>query len=117
MDVMNVTDVMHIMNSSEVNSTIPHDPVNICILKYSDHPSIKLIRENEQFVNPSTSSEKIEIDIERGVLTLNLQKSGTFSIIQTKVIKYSFDACNLALEDKEFQNVSKTVLLAKFEVN
>lgn len=47
MDVMNVTDVMDIMNNSEVNSTIPQDPVNICILKYSDHPSIKLIRENE----------------------------------------------------------------------
>ena len=87
MDVMNVTDVMHIMNSSEVNSTIPHDPVNICILKYRDHASIELIRENEQFVNPSTFSEIIEIDIERGVLTLNPKKSGTFRIIQTKVIK------------------------------
>lgn len=45
MDVINVTDVMDIMK--EVNSTSPHDPVNICILKYRDHASIELIRENE----------------------------------------------------------------------
>ena len=45
MDVIDVTDVMDIMK--EVNSTSPHDPVNICILKYRDHASIELIRENE----------------------------------------------------------------------
>ena len=34
------------MNNLEVNSSIPHDLVDICIVKDRDHPSIILIREN-----------------------------------------------------------------------
>lgn len=34
------------MNSLEVNSSIPHDLADICIVKYRDHPSIVLIQEN-----------------------------------------------------------------------
>ena len=33
------------MISLEVNSSIPHDFVDLCIVKYRDHPSIVLIRQ------------------------------------------------------------------------
>lgn len=35
--------IKKIMNSLEVNSSIPQDLADICIVKYRDHPSIVLI--------------------------------------------------------------------------
>ena len=59
---------------NKVNSASADDPVHVCILKYRDHPNIKLIWENVSFVNPFTFSEITETDIEREILKLNPKK-------------------------------------------
>ena len=89
--------IKYVMNSAGVNRTGLHKPVDICILKYRGHPSIKLIRENVSFVNPFIFSESTETDIERETMKLNPKNSVTSGNIPTKVLKESSYACNLAL--------------------
>lgn len=74
--------IKKIMNSPEVNTTIPHDPVDTCIWKYRDHPSISLIRKNVSFVNPFTFSEVAETHLEKEILKLNSRKVCTFKNIR-----------------------------------
>ena len=76
--------IKYVMNSAGVNSTCLHNPVDICILKYRGHASIKLIRENVSFINPFAFSESIETDIERETMKPNPKNAGTSGNILQK---------------------------------
>ena len=53
------------VDSLVANSTSPYEHVDICILKYRDHQSTKLIQKNASFVNPFNFSEITEKDWKR----------------------------------------------------
>ena len=91
--------IKNVVDSPEVKSTSPYEPVVICISEYKDHPSTKLIRKNASFVNLFTFSEITETDTEREILKLNPKKAGTFENVQAKVLKESFDARNLTFKN------------------
>ena len=65
--------------------------VVICILKFKNHPNIKLIRGSVSVVNLFTFPEINESDIEREILKFNLEKAVKFRNIPTKVQKESSD--------------------------
>ena len=64
-----------------------HDPVDICILGYKDHPSIILILEKVSVLNLFTFLEITKTNFERWILKENPKKAGTLGNTLTKVPK------------------------------
>ena len=85
------------MNSPEVYGTSSSDHVDICVLKYWDHPSIKSIGENISFVNSFIFSEITETNIKTS--KLSTKKAAMFGKFPTKYLQESSDVCNLVLKD------------------
>ena len=78
------------INCLEVNSATPHDPVNICILRYMNHPNIKLIWQSAN-----------------EILKLNPKVVGTFGNITTDSYKGFSDTFNLALKNRRNSKMLK----------
>ena len=95
------------INSLEVNSTTPHDPVNICILRYMNHPNIKLIWQSASFVNPFAILEITETYVANEILKLNPKIVGTFGNITTDSYKWFSDTFNLALKNTQNSKMLK----------
>ena len=64
-----------------------HDPVDICILGYKDHPNIILILEKVSVLNLFTFLEITKTNFERRILKENPKKAGTLGNTLTKVLK------------------------------
>ena len=73
--------------------SVTNDPIDNAILKYKNHPSIKLINENVSFESRFSFTEVNEDDIQQEILNLNPQKPGTFGNIPTRILKRSSEVC------------------------
>ena len=91
----------------DINS-ISDDPIDYAIAKYKNHPSIIMINENVSFESRFSFTTVNEDDIQREILNLNPQKTGTFGNIPTKILKSSSEICNVAL-----QNIWNSEILGK----
>ena len=68
------------------------DPIENIVLKYSNHPSIKLINKNVAKDNFSFKPVSV-VDIEKQVRALNINKSTMSNSIPPKILKENQDIC------------------------
>ena len=94
----NAVDDLGITESNFVNYTNGIlDPVERAIKKFEDHPSIKTIENSLFHINKFEFSEISMTELEYEINSLNVNKSGTFKNIPTKILKETSDISSTTL--------------------
>ena len=75
-----------------------YDPVEIAIKKYENYPSIIAITEKFNLTMRFEFEEVNLEDIEKEILNLNTKEAVLSNSIPAKVLKETFDICNLVLQ-------------------
>ena len=73
------------------------NPVDIAILKFVNHPSVKLIRDNIILFGMFQFERVSLLDILKEITNLNSVKNGAFKNIPTRCLKEVADICSLIL--------------------
>ena len=85
-------------NSEVILSTGVADPLDRAIIKYSNHPSIRRIRDFAQS-DDSFKFQKVSLELMHTELgRLNPKKATTFKNIPAKVLKNSSEMCSESLQ-------------------
>ena len=97
---VSITDSLGLTENSEVvsNTEGVSDPIDSAIIKYSNHPSIRKIRNfaqnDDSFKFQKVSLEQMHTEIGR----LNPKKATTFKNIPAKVLKSSSEICSESMQ-------------------
>ena len=92
---------MDIPSNDEILSVTEHltDPVEIAIMKYENHPSIKEIQKHVNVIN-EFQFEKVDLSqIKNEIRVLYMKKSASKSSLPTKQVKDSIDIISKPLMD------------------
>ena len=98
---MNITDALCLTENHDVISSTEgiSDPIDKAVTKYSNHPSIRKIRNLARIENKfhfhKVSVEEMKMEISR----LNPKKATTFKNIPPKILKGSSEICAESLQN------------------